>query len=401
MVAGHLQEKKGLFYIVLNYYDANNKRKQSWFPTGLPTKGNKKRAEKMLLEMRQSFIPSVLNSQGDTLALSPDMLYADFMVLWLQIIKTTVRPTTYSAYQMTVHKKIAPYFRKLNISLRNLEARHIQSFYLEELKYVSASTVIHEHANVHKALKYAVKMDLIPSNPADKVERPKAQKYLADYYKSEELEELFECTKSHKMSMIIQVTAFYGLRRSEAVGLKWSAFDFEKNTVSIRHTVTSVPIDGVKTLIQADSAKTASSLRTLPLIEGFREKLLAMKERQEEYRKICGNSYNQEFLEYIFVDELGNLMKPDYVTSTFTELLKKNGLRKIRFHDLRHSCASLLLAHGVSMKEIQDWLGHSDIATTSNIYAHLDYSSKVSSAEVLTKGLAMPADAKPKNAWVG
>ena len=115
----------------------------------------------------------------------------------------------------------------------------IQSFYLHELKSVSASTVIHEHANIHKALKYAVKMDLIPFNPADKVERPKKQKYIADYYRLDELEKLFEVTKDHPYSLLIQMTAFYGLRRSEALGLKWDAIDFERNTITIRHIVSS------------------------------------------------------------------------------------------------------------------------------------------------------------------
>ena len=103
---------------------------------------------------------------------------------------------------------------------------------------MSASTVIHEHANIHKALKYAVKMDLIPFNPADKVERPKKQRYIADYYRQEELERLLEASKDHPYSLLIQMTAFYGLRRSEALGLKWDAIDFERDTITIKHIVT-------------------------------------------------------------------------------------------------------------------------------------------------------------------
>lgn len=90
---------------------------------------------------------------------------------------------------------------------------------------------------------------------------------------------------------------------------------------------------------------------------------------------------------YICVDEMGTLISPDYLTASFPKLLKKNNLRHIRYHDLRHSCASLLLANGVPMKQIQEWLGHSDIATTSNVYAHLDYNSKLVSADAMMNGM--------------
>ena len=100
-------------------------------------------------------------------------------------------------------------------------------------------------------------------------------------------------------------------------------------------------------------------------------------------RRLCGRSYCMDYIEYIYVNELGELVKPGFITQHFPMLLEKHGMRKIRFHDLRHSCASLLYANGVSLKEIQEWLGHSDISTTSNIYAHLDYSTKVSSANAI------------------
>ena len=397
MVAGHLQEKNGVYYVVLSYRDAAGKRVQPWFSTGLPVKGNKKKAEKRLLEMRQSFVPPQEKESCD--GLSTEMLFADYMEMWLEIMRGSVAQTTYSSYTMMVKKKIAPYFRKTGITLGGLEPRHIQSFYLHELKTLAPNSVIHEHANIHKALKYAVQMDLIPYNPADKVERPKKQKYVASYYTAKELEELFEATKTHRLSLVIQMAAFYGLRRSEIIGLKWTAFDFERNTLTVRHIVTAAEVDGKLTLIQADRAKTASSLRSLPLVGDFRERFLKLREQQAINRKICGNSYNTEFSDYVFVDAMGNLIKPNYVTGTFDTLLKKYGLRKIRFHDLRHSCASLLLASGVSMKEIQEWLGHSDIGTTSNIYAHLDFNSKVSSANALNNALTLPDYDTSQNNW--
>jgi Site-specific recombinase XerD len=125
-------------------------------------------------------------------------------------------------------------------------------------------------------------------------------------------------------------------------------------------------------------------------VEQFKAQLLALREQQERNREICGNSYNTQYLGYVFVDEKGNIFKPGYVTNCFSKLLRDKDLRHIRLHDLRHSCASLLLKNGVPMKQIQEWLGHSDISTTSNIYAHLDYSSKVLSASTMEGALKLP-----------
>lgn len=129
--------------------------------------------------------------------------------------------------------------------------------------------------------------------------------------------------------------------------------------------------------------KTKSSYRTLPLIPHIEEELLAEQARQEEMRTVMRGAYSKEYAEYICVDALGRLITPQYVSNHFQVILKENGLRKIRFHDLRHSCASLLLANNISMKMIQDWLGHSDMATTANIYSHIDSSSKLASANTI------------------
>ena len=334
MIAGHLQIKNDNYYMVLNYTDANGKRRQPWIPTGLPAKGNKRRAEKLLLDTRKSFVPPVVSKENEDI--SSDMLFADYMELWLEIIRSSVEKTTFSSYTQMVKGKIVPYFRNTGLTLDGIQAKHIQSFYLHELKTVSPGTVIHYHANIHKALKYAVKMDLIPFNPADKVERPKKQRYIADYYRQEELERLLEASKDHPYSLLIQMTAFYGLRRSEALGLKWDAIDFERDTITIKHIVTNAKIDGKCEIVCADRAKTKSSLRSLPLVSNIREKLLALREQQKENRRVCGNCYSKKYDGYVFVDAMGNIFNPRSVTANFSKLLEQNGLRHIRFHDLRH-----------------------------------------------------------------
>ena len=332
MVAGRLQEKNGFYYIVLSYTDSAGKRRQPWIGTGLPVKGNKKRAEKMLADTRKDFtIP-----KGQVSELSPDMAFSDYMRYWLKMMRTAVTETTYSSYCFNVEKHIIPYFEPLGVTLAGLQPRQIQSFYLHEAETLKNTSILRFHTNLHKALKYAVRIDLITSNPVDKVDRPKPQAFMASYYSAEEMEKLFEAAQGHKLELIIQLAAFYGLRRAEVMGLRWEAIDFEAKTLTIRHIVTSTRIDGKKILVEADRAKTKSSLRTLPLVDPIAERLKAVKEQQEYNQKICGNCYNQEYLGYVFVDAMGNLIQPDSVTTGFPQLLKENGLRRIRFHDLRH-----------------------------------------------------------------
>lgn len=378
MVAGHLREKNGYFYAVLNYTDSLGKRKTKWISTGLTVKGNKKRAEAILMEQRRSFTPD--EPKGD-------LLFADYMEKWLLVVKNSIAVPTYASYCQMVKNIISPYFRAKKTLLEELTASDIQDFYLHELERVSASSVIHYHANIHKALKYAVKLDIIPSNPADKVERPKKDRFVGSFYDADEINKLFEVSKGTKLEIPILLGAFYGLRRSEAIGLMWDAIDFEYETLIVRHTVTSCDIDGKRILVAADTTKTKSSLRTLPLVPFVKQRLLSLHEEQQENRKLCGRSYNKEYLGYVCVNEMGDLIKPHYVTESFKKLLSANNLRIIRFHDLRHSCASLMLANGVPMKQIQDWLGHSDFSTTANIYAHLEYNSKLSSADAMLSGL--------------
>ena len=222
------------------------------------------------------------------------------------------------------------------------------------------------------------------------MDRPKAAPFVGGFYDSAEVQKLFEAAKGSKLEIPIFLGAFYGLRRSETIGLKWDAIDFQNDTITIRHTVVSCYIDGKRVQKAQDITKTKSSMRTLPLIPAFKELLQHKKQQQDEFQRMCGKSYDKDYLAYICVDEMGKLLSPHYLTEAFAKLLKTHGLRKIRYHDLRHSCASLLLANGVPMKQIQEWLGHSDISTTANIYSHLDYKSKLTSANVMDNVLTLP-----------
>ncbi len=394
MVSGHLETKKGYYYVVLSYVDVNGRRHRPWISTGIPEKGNKRKAEAELARIRSTYEPP-----KEVEDLNSDMPFADYLLQWLEIVKVRVKIATYCSYENMVRSTIEPYFRKKGYTLRGLEARHIQQFYTEKLKTVKPNSVIHYHAVIHQALKYALKTDLVTQNVAMKVDRPKKNDFQPVFLDAAELQRLFMVIKGTKLELPVLVAAFYGLRRGEVCGLKWDAIDFERGAITIKRTVTSVQLNGKTQIIDQDSAKTKSSMRTLPLVGSFREYFLQVKEAQELNKKVCGNCYNYEYDGYVFVDELGERMKPDYLTSQFPAFIQRHGLRKMSFHDLRHSCASLLLANGVPLKQIQEWLGHSDFSTTANIYAHLDYSSKLSSAQAMVSGMPLPEAGEFKSKW--
>ena len=394
MVAGHLTLKNGRYYAVLNYRNAGGQRKTKWVALGLPEKGNKRKAEAELARLRAEFEPP-----KEVGVLSSDMLFADYLLEWLEIAKWRLAVATYSSYAAMIKRPVGPYFRQRNLTLRELEARHLQMFYSEMLRKVKPNTVIHYHAIIHSVLKYAVKTDMLVQNVADKVDRPKKNSFQPVFLSAEEMQKMFEALRGIKLELPVLVAAFYGFRRGEVLGLKWDAIDFERGTISVIRTVTTITVDGKQTEIEQQSAKTKSSLRTLPLIGSFREYFLQVKEAQKHNKQICGNCYNHEYDGFVFVDELGERMRANYLTSAFPKFLEDHGLRRMRFHDLRHSCASLLLANGVPLKHIQEWLGHSDFTTTANIYAHLDYKSKITSAQAMETGLALPEGGDFGSRW--
>ena len=378
-VTGHLEERRGYYHISLSWYSTSKNRGRKSISTGLPIKGNKKRAEELMRQARME--------QQELLSNMPDvaeLLFADFMEQWLDVIKPAIKLTTYGGYCMNVKSVIGPHFRERGILLRELSAEDINDFYADQLERVKATSIHKYHANIGKALKYAVKKGMIPFSIMDKVDRPKPERFVGKFLKQTEVVELFEAVKGHRLELGVILGAFYGLRRAEIVGLRWESIDFEADTITIEHTVTIATLDGKKTLIVDDTTKSKASYRTLPLVAHFKARLLAVKEEQEKYRKLCGRAYNKVESKYIYTDQLGNRINPDYLTTAFPEFLIRNGFRRMRFHDLRHSCASLLLANGVPLKQIQEWLGHSDFAITANTYAHLEFSSKLASAQAMT-----------------
>jgi integrase len=170
----------------------------------------------------------------------------------------------------------------------------------------------------------------------------------------------------HKLVPICFFGIYYGLRRSEILGLRWDAIDYEKKTICIQHTIVRV-----KTTEAKDSTKTVNSFRTLALFPTAEQCLNQVKALQDEYRKFFGDSY-QNSDGYVFTWENGRPYDPDYISKLFSKATEAFGRPEITLHKLRHTCASMLINKGWDVKKLQYWLGHSDTCTTLNIYSHFD-----------------------------
>ena len=369
-VKNYIRQKNGLYYAVMVYTNVRGKRKEKWFPTKLPVKGNKTKAEafsrKILREFEipredlcyhevkedsaidesQPIEPQLLSALLEKVTLSElsseqvaNLLFADYIKMYLPLTKKRKRhieETTYAGYCENVRYPIVPYFRKRKIRLKDLSAQDIQDFYDVQLERVKPNTVIHYHAIIRLALCYARKMGYIKENPIEQVEKPEKNKFVGTYYTPDEVNQLISLTKGTKLEIAVIFACFYGLRRSECVGLMWSDFDFENNTFTVQHNVVSTVVDGRKKLISKDSLKTAASIRTLPLDLNIKKRLIEIKENRNQWK-------NKEWRDYVMLDESGSIIKPDYITYAFRKLLINSNMRMIRFHDLRHPYVKLKL----------------------------------------------------------
>lgn len=208
-------------------------------------------------------------------------------------------------------------------------------------------------------------------------------------YSRDEVKKLFEIVQGSSLEIPVKLATFYGLRRSEVVGLKWEAIHFVENTITIHHTVTSHVVDGNPVEIASYTMKSMGAIRTLPLVQPFRDILLQAKEEQETNRYLCGDSYCTVYLDYVCVNTLGELIKLDDLTTAFQKLLETHNMRLISFHSLRGSCAHLLQLTDTSPKRVQKWLGLGAGSTLADVDLYLDYQYKLQTADAILSVLGM------------
>ncbi len=291
-VAGHLREQNGTYQMVLSWKDANGKRRTKSISTGLPVKGNKKRAESLLRQTQKEFNPETMQQVGD-------LSVPEYLTRWLRESVMNLSPDTYGRYAYDMGRVIIPYFERKRLSLKALTPRDLETFFRYERQQEEATVqqLLDWHRELTDALQYAVDSNWLKANPVKTVDPclDNSPVLFNDF--------LMDWLKMMKSRVAITTYANYEI---------------------------------------------VITRRIVP-----------------------------------YVNPMGRRIRPNFLSQHFPEFLTAHDMKRIRFHDLRHSCASLLYANGVSLKEIQEWLGHSDISTTSNIYTHLDFSSKVSSANAI------------------
>ena len=324
-----LHEKNNIYQAVINYKDDNNKRKQKWVSTGIKVvRGNKRIAMQKAEELRENFEKSFnlqnrikqendeqskkymlfrqkLHNIDSSQSYDENILYFDYLNLWIEKVKTNLEPTTYTSHLQMINSRIKNYFTLNPIKLLELEPINIQNFYdILLADGLKPTTVIRYHSIIRKSLDYALKNDLIVNNPADKVKQPKKNIFVGSFFSENELNTLFEKSKNDPLNLVILLTAFYGLRRSEVLGLKWSAIDFENKTITIKHTIVEVKINGKNQLLGKDRTKTNSSHRTLPLTDEVINTLNNARKQQKYYKRKFKKSYITQYEEYV-------CLKPD------------------------------------------------------------------------------------------
>lgn len=379
-----LQEKKGFFYAVFRITDSNGDTKQKWVSTKIPVKrGNKREAQRAAQEIASKY------EEGKIIAY-PKTPFWQWIETWLDQKENEVDRITFQGYASYYKNHIMPYFKQHNVTLTDLSPQDLQMYYnrkaqkpWEHIKGKLSGKSLHDHHIVIRgALEDAVKKNIIPYNPADRVTLPKKQKYIANFYTQDQAKALLDAIKGTIIEGIVTMTIFYGLRRSEAVGLKWEAVNFENDTFVIKSTVVRF-----SEIVEKDTTKNQASHRTYPMTPEIKEMLLSIRERQQEMKELIGNCYVDSG--YVFTWEDGRILNPDYVTRKFSQILKANNLPHIRYHDLRHTTASLLIAKGYDIKRVSEWLGHSDIGTTANIYGHLSFENKKGTLATMSDLLSM------------
>lgn len=301
----------------------------------------------------------------------------EFLASWLQdVAKPTVRPRTYDCYSDIVEQHIKPALGGVRLS--KLSPQHLQRFYREKQEQGLTRTVRLCHAVLHRALGQATKWGLIPRNPADLVDPPKVPKKEFKPLSPEEAQRFLAAAEGDRFHALYVLAVTCGLRQGELLGLKWEDLDLERGVLQVRHQLQWVRAEGEerKGKKRAEpkwvltEPKSAKSRRVVSLPAVAVAVLKKHKAAQAEERLRMGEVWQD--LGFVFCTSIGTPESPSNLRKrSFVPLLEKAGLPRVRFHDLRHTCATVLLAQGVHPKLVQEQLGHSQISLTLDTYSHV------------------------------
>lgn len=357
-LAASVQAKKGRLYAVIQVKE-NGKTKPVWRALGLPEGTNKSKVNKAYREVVKAFENDYAEQLARNEKPASDIPIFDYMCAHYKKVEKNIQKSTAESYHGMIYCRIRRYFTAhSNLTVGNITSKDIEDFYDWMFESgVVANTVIHYHTVLHSAFKRAFKDELIT---------------------------MLGLLRGDVIYPAVMLAGGLGLRRSEALGARWSRVDWDKRTILLDTKVIEYKENGKVIVEPVEEMKNKSSRRTLPLPDPVYEMLCEEREKQDLYRRMFKGSYNRKFDDYICVDQLGELLRPNRVTGRFADLIERYDLRKIRFHDLRHTFASILINQDVPLLNVSTFLGHSDLATTANIYAHLDKSKKQESADIIS-----------------
>ncbi|MGE5483675.1 MAG: site-specific integrase [Ignavibacteriales bacterium] len=362
---GHIKKRgKNSYSLVFDLgYDSEGHRKQKW----ITVHGDKKKA--------QSELVRILNELNTGTYVEPKkMTFAEYLQRWISDYAShSLKPRTFETYQQIIEEHITPYLGM--IQLTRLQPLHLQDYYAAKLEDgrmdgkdggLAAGTVLNHHRLLHKALATAVKWGLVGRNVADAVEPPQPHRKEGRMLTQDEARRFLAVASQNRLYALFLLAMTTGMRQAEIVGLRWHDVDMERRTIAVQQTVQK---RGKNVIVQ--DTKTASSRRLIPISKHVAEALKAIGERRDLERAVQKERYCEDYPDLVFVTLRGTPISGRNLVRTFKTLLGKAGLPDdIRFHDLRHTSASLLLAAGVHPKVVSERLGHSGIRITMDTYSH-------------------------------
>ncbi|MDP9477167.1 MAG: site-specific integrase [Actinomycetota bacterium] len=326
-------------------------------------------------------LAKALSDRADGLVFDAGALtVGEYLDRWLKDVEDTVRRSTHEGYEYAVGPHIKPALGR--IKLKDLTPAHVRWFYRERLDSGRAPATVHKlHVVLHKALKAAVADGLIPRNAAAGLKLPRITREEIDPLTEEQARLLLETVRGDRLEALYVLALNTGMRQGELLALKWDDVDLERGVLRVRRTLTHAD----KAFVLGEP-KTKNSRRTIRLTPRAVDVLRVHLSCQLEEIEAMGSLYQPGGL--IFATEAGTIINPSNLRNrSFKLLLKRAGLPPIRFHDLRHTCATLLLGRDVNAKVVSEMLGHSSISITLDIYSHLLPDMQEKAAKALEEAL--------------
>ncbi|NLN70318.1 MAG: site-specific integrase [Chloroflexi bacterium] len=294
----------------------------------------------------------------------PKLTLSEYFDEWLVAREGSIKPKTLFQYRQIINKHINPVLGKIKIN--ELQPAEIQALYNQKVESgTGIRTVGLIHSVLHCALNHALRLGIIYRNPSDAVYKPKAPKREMNILDESQVRALLIAARGKRHEALYKVAITTGMRKGELIGLKWGDLDWDTHQLNVQRQVQRVPGEGLK----YSQPKTAAGRRMIYLGSDTLQSLKEHLQRQWFEREFMGNRWQDHDL--IFPSSIGTPLSQSNLDRDFKKLLREAELPNIRFHDLRHTAASLMLKQGVSIKVVQERLGHSNAAMTLNVYSHV------------------------------